>query len=313
MEIVNNIAIVVFANRKDFCLTKICISSIRYYYPDVEIFIVKDKLNGNFNTRRLCKAFNIGILDLGRKYYGWGAAKIHFILNKDIPRKRYLCLDSDIIFVGRFLDKLASMQEEFIVNPDWHDDPHHKDVVDLYIDITKIKKYYPDFNYPGYFFNTGQFVATPGIINEVYFSKAFDPLNYPYYKDSDTFPLVDQGVINAVLPIFGKRENLKIGTLGFMAWSVSFFNDSDNQRFEKFEDGEIPLLVHYAGDIRTHHLEKMKGVNLLKKFQQMYLLKLSKTACLFDKLQDKICAIKFINLLLYKKNRIYIQVLKTLK
>jgi hypothetical protein len=74
----NEITIVVFANAKDFFLTKICIASIRYFYPDVEIFIVKDELNGKFYSRTLEKKFNTKELKLSKKYFGWGGQNFIF-------------------------------------------------------------------------------------------------------------------------------------------------------------------------------------------------------------------------------------------
>lgn len=34
----DSISVVIFANRRDFFLTKLCVASIRYYYPEIEIF-----------------------------------------------------------------------------------------------------------------------------------------------------------------------------------------------------------------------------------------------------------------------------------
>lgn len=301
-----SITIVVFANRKDFCLTKVCIASIRFYYPEVEILIVKDKLNGNFNTRRLCKATNVKVIKLSKRYYGWGAAKIHFILSQHIPKKRYLCLDSDIIFLGRVLDKIETLPEKFIVSPDWQIEPLKKEVTELYIDIEKVTKYYPTYSYPGFFFNTGQFVATPGIIPPSYFDAAFDAGRYPYYKNRDVFALVDQAVLNAVLPVYCKEVNIDLGKADFMQWSVTFFADLKHQSFEFFRDGKYPFLVHYAGDTRTHLLKKMKGAEILQTFHAQYFSKLSSVEQQIDTMQDRFASVSGLSKLLYKINRLKI-------
>ena len=297
-----NIAIVVFANRKDFFLTKICISSIRFYYPEVEILLVKDKINGDFYTAGLRNAFNVRLLKLGKKYYGWSAGKIHFLLQKNLPEKRYLCLDSDIIFIGRVLDKLRAEQGHFVLNAEMIQPPFSSEHLINYFDPEKVKTVYQDYEYPGFFFNAGQTIVTPGIINEVLLEKCFDPKIYPYYKNKDIFPTVDQSILNAVIPVLMKRKNLQVGKVIFMCWSVTFFAQSENNDVNRFLDGNTPLMVHYCGDVRIHKLDEMKGNNLLKFFREYYYLKLSPTENIFDRLQDKISASNKINGIMYRNN-----------
>ena len=55
------ISIVVFCNAKDYFLTKICVASIRHFYPDIEILLVKDELNGKFSTRILERNFKVKV------------------------------------------------------------------------------------------------------------------------------------------------------------------------------------------------------------------------------------------------------------
>jgi len=300
------IAVVVFANRKDFFLTKICVSSIRYFYPTVEIFLVKDKLNGDFNSRRLEKAFNVKLLDLGKNYYGWSAAKIHFLLNQTLPKKRYLCLDSDIIFVGKVIDKLQRQTGDFVLHATRTDPPFSRELIELYVDPEEVKVFYPDYEYPGYFFNAGQTLVTPGLLTEELLKFSFDPKIYPYYKNQETFRLVDQAVLNAVIPVLAKRENVSIDTLDYMEWSVSFFEKPERTTFQYFQNGTTEYLVHYAGDIRTTRLEKMKGADLLLSFRNNYQSRLSKFSRFLDSLQDNITSLSFFTSFLYKCNRVKI-------
>lgn len=306
-SITENIAVVVFTNRKDFFLSKICVASIRFYYPAVEIFLVKDKLNGDFNTHRLKLAFNVKVLDLGKKYYGWSAAKIFFLLQKNLPNRRYLCIDADIIFVGKVLDKIGKIGGDFVLNAYTINPPFSTEVTGLYIDPEKVKVFYPDYQYPGYFFNAGQTVVTPGLLEENLLEPSFDPHTYPYYKNKDTFGLVDQAVLNAALPVLARRKNVVINTLEYMQWSVSFFGDKDKFKFVDFKDGKNEYLVHYAGDTRVRQIEKMRGADLLQNFRDQYYTKLTPIGRLLDKLQDKITTLDFYNKFLYKKNRVLIE------
>jgi hypothetical protein len=308
----NDIAVVVFANRKDFFLTKLCVASIRYYYPDVEIFLVKDYLNGNFHTSRLCKAFNVKLIPLGKRYFGWSAAKIFFLLNDKLPRRRYLCLDSDIIFIGKVLDKLNRENGDFVLHPEVYPQPFSDTVKEVFLDPEKVAPYYKEYAYPGFFFNAGQTVVKPGILKRDIFLPAFNPDVYPYYKNPNVFPLVDQSILNIVVSIMHKRKEITLSTIPYMLWSVDFFAEKDNQQFKKFADGSHEFLVHYAGDVRTPEIEKMKGFDLLRFFREFYMARLSKAGQFADRQQDKLSKSRLTRMLYYK-NRIYIEIGKKLK
>ena len=285
-----NISIVVFGNRKDYFFTKICIASIRYFYPEVEIFMVKDLLNGYYSTKRLRRVYNVKLLKFDKKYFGWGASKIHFIMRKDMPHKRYLILDSDIIFLGRVLEQLAEKKADFVVAPEHLQPPFSQQQQHIYIDAEKVKKYFPDYEYPGFFFNTGQMIVTPGIIPEALMSPCFNISQYPYYKDWDTFKTVDQSILNSIIPVLMKRGRLTVDKISFMRWSVSYFDEAGEDNINKYLDGNTGLLLHYCGDVRTFDLHKMKGKNLLQFFKNQYLQQLSPFGRWVNSLQDSVCS-----------------------
>lgn len=131
------ISVVIFCNKKDFYLTRICVASIRYYYPSISIFILKDYLNGYFDSKELENAFNVSVLDLGIEKYGWAAAKIHFLLNRKLNWKKVLMLDSDIIFIGPFLENLVadSQGSDVSVSAYRFDNPYDPWVYKTYYDF----------------------------------------------------------------------------------------------------------------------------------------------------------------------------------
>jgi len=55
--------------------------------PDVEIYLVRSP-ERDFYTGRLRKAFNVKLINLEKKIFGWSAAKIFFLLNDKLPRKK---------------------------------------------------------------------------------------------------------------------------------------------------------------------------------------------------------------------------------
>jgi hypothetical protein len=302
-----DLTIVVFANRNDFFLTKLCIASIRFYYPDIEILLVKDKLNGNFNTRLLRKIFNVKLLDLGKRYYGWGAAKLHFLMSENLPGRRYLCLDSDIIFVGKVVERIQEITGQFVVNPYYSNPPFDKETFELYVDPDIAKKQFEEYEYPGYFFNSGQMVVTPGLVPQSFFDSIFQTGKYPYYTDRPRCP--DQTIFNIIIPVLKKKQNLEVGELFYMILSPQFFNNAENNSFEKFKDGKHPFMVHYAGDVRTNNLDKMRGNILLKELREEYRLKLSVFTKVLDSLQDQLSANKYINKIFYRKNWMWMKIL----
>ena len=304
----NRISVVVFANRKDFFFTKICIASIRYYYPDIEIFLVKDQLNGNFRTRKLRNVYNVKLLHLSKKYFGWSAAKLHFLLNKNIEAKRYLCLDSDIIFVGRVMEKLEEVEAQFIFNPHYLDPPFSDYMKQIFLDPHEIQRVFADYEYPGYFFNAGQTVVVPGLITPDLLSSCFDCERYPYYKNQDIFRTVDQSILNAVIPVLKNRKKIEVAELEYMKLSIDFFSGEVNNDFDKIKEGKNAFMVHYAGEFRDRNLSKMRGEQILGGFRNLYYTNLSNFERWLDKVQDIYNSNKLISFLLLKSNRLWIEI-----
>lgn len=310
----NDIAVVVFCNKKDFALTKLCVASIRYYYPEADIFLVKDHLNGDFNTARLRKAFNVQLIRLEKRYFGWSAAKIFFLLNEKLPRRRYLCLDSDIIFVGNLLHRLNELPGDFMLHPEIYPQPFSDTVKRIFLDPEKVVSQYKEYSYPGFFFNAGQTVVTPGVLGRDIFLPAFNPDRYPYYRDRELFPMVDQSILNIVIPIKMQQQAISVSTISYMLWSGDFFKEPANNDMTNFKDGaSTPYLVHYAGDVRTHRIEEMKGYPVLQFFRDFYYRRLSKLAIRLDKWQDALAEKKRLIQLFYRKNRILIELINRVK
>lgn len=308
MNTPNNIPIVVFANRKDFFLTKICVASIRYFYPDIDIYLVKDYLNGPFNTNILSKTFNVKVVDLGKKYFGWSAAKLHFLISDKLPIGKYLTLDSDIIFTGRVLECIAD-EGDFVVSKEVYE---LTDIVKgIFLDPDKVENIFSSYTYPGYFFNAGQMVVTLGKIKAAHLAAVFDPNNYPYYLKTKPYelPLVDQGILNAVLPTLAAQNIIELGAVTYMKGSKEYFSESTNNDSSILNQvDKFPFLIHYAGDLRVSDISKMKGANLLSFFQNYYRNKLSVSYKHFDVLQDSLHSINKISKIYYYLNRSLIEV-----
>lgn len=305
---INNLTIVIFANSKDYFFTKILVSSIRYYYPDIPIELVKDSLNGSFNSKTLEKKFNVKEIKLSKKYFGWSAAKLHFLIELEID-KQYLCLDSDIIFVGKVLEKFKNSKADFIVSPEYFELTDN--VKSVFVDPVKAKEYYPDYEFPGFFFNGGQTIVNPSKIKLSFFENIFNPEKYPYYINYEDFRYVDQSILNALLPSLHNSKTIKLQAIEFMQPSHSYFKETAKNDFLQLDSNEN-YLVHYAGDERNYSFNEMKGIEKLVFFRTKYESKLNKTEIVLSRMQDFCNNISIFTKMRLKKNRVLIEISKYL-
>ncbi|TDH23302.1 hypothetical protein EXU57_17675 [Segetibacter sp. 3557_3] len=301
----NDISVILFANSKDFFLTKICVASIRFYSPDVKIYLVKDRLNGDFRTRYFEKAWNVQIIEFPNRYLGWGAGKVHILNYDKLPNERYLILDSDIIFIGDVIGRLKEKSSDFIVHGERYPEPFTDQVKETFIDPEAVLSVYPEYEYPGYFFNTGQFVARLNVISDDLITPGFNPHTYSYFLHRHLFRLPDQALLNTILPTAAKRKEITLDEMEFMLWSGDFFTKPENNNPELFKSGDkYPYLVHYAGDVRITDLEKMKGNKVLQFFKDLYEKKLSPSQRAFSRAQDSLYSSDLLRRLIFIKNRV---------
>ena len=267
---VNDLTVVVCCNRKDVFLARICIASIRYYYPDIDIELVKDPGNGTFNTHELEKYFGVHVVDLGIPKLGWGASKIHYLAK--VPEgKKILLIDADIVFISPFLERLKEVisSHDWVVNYEVVQDPCDAFIAETYYDFFKIIEAYPKFTYPGFVFNTGQLFITGGPVSREQLEPFFDFDHYPFWKQRKLFPMVDQSMLNILLPILSSENKLKVGTERFMLWGMSdaVMNLSLKAIQEKkLTDG----LIHWAGCMRIPCVRKMSRGDILLFFESYY-------------------------------------------
>ncbi|MDQ6845425.1 MAG: putative nucleotide-diphospho-sugar transferase [Bacteroidota bacterium] len=263
--------IIIFCHKKDFFLAQILVASIRYFYPTVEIYLCKDLLNGNFHTNEMENFWKVKILDLVITKFGWSAAKMHFYLSDKLKGKKALLLDADIVFTGRVLDRLIplAMKNDVIVSDEYHDGNEGEWLKKQYYDIDIVQRMHPDFRLPGYYFNCGQLVARSQLftINEV--KDVFDPNNFPFWLNRRDFPLVDQGVLNYLLPYKAQKNEIKIAKDKYYIWI-----DTDAARQMDLNDiieGEKnPYMIHWAGNERIPFVYGMIRGDILVYFQKLY-------------------------------------------
>ena len=271
----SNFCIIIFCHKKDFFLAEILVASIRYYYPTIEIFLCKDLLNGDFQTREMEINWDVNILNLGITHFGWSAAKMHFYLSDKLKGKKALLLDADIVFTGRVLDRLIplALENDVVVSPEYHQGNEGEWLKKQFYDIDIVQQMHPDFSLPGYYFNCGQLIARSELFTADEVKGVFDKNIFPYWTNRKDFPLVDQGVLNYLLPYKEQKNELKIAKDEYYIWI-----DTDRARHMNFKgilDGDkYPYMIHWAGNERIPFINGMFRGDILVYFQKLYYTKI---------------------------------------
>jgi lipopolysaccharide biosynthesis glycosyltransferase len=210
--------------------------------------LLKDPSQGAFETSELQAAWQVEVVAEPQETNGWWT-KLHAFF---LPgRRRILLLDSDIIFLGPVLEKLA-MQEEDIVGHwgRWKPLPEEEKIryaKDGYFALPALRKAYPDFVAPDYYFNAGQFLLTSGILQHEDFAPLWtegEPkaLRYPHI-----FTCYDQGLLNFLLAEKKRQQLCTVGFCDFVKWRQSKHLQDLSLESIRRKEG-YPFLFHSAGD-----------------------------------------------------------------
>jgi lipopolysaccharide biosynthesis glycosyltransferase len=259
--------IYIATHKDDLRLTRICIASIRYWYPEIPIYLIKDYFNGDFCTKELEHIWNVKVFQTERKYYGWGLSKLEPLFIKE--PSRVLILDSDIVFIGKLIDWLETFEEDFVVQLETQ--PPEK-VDGLYFSLNKMKIFDPAFNYLNYTFNTGQIVGTTGILERTDFNSLINwDTNPPSLKYPQIFKNGDQGILNYIVMKKSSSAELSVQRVPFMKWGADEINQFDLEQIKY--NSPYPFLIHWAG-LKKPRLGDMIRSDILKFFEDIYYSKI---------------------------------------
>jgi hypothetical protein len=257
--------IYVIGQRHDLRYARACVASIRRWYPDVRISLVKDESRGPYDTTELERAWEVDVVESERRRFGWGWAKLVPLLDGP-PGERCLILDCDVVFVGRVIELLETSDADFVVQ----DRGEYERFAHVsFIDPEAMRRFDPDYDFPGYTFNTGIFVATCGLLDDGDFEPLIEYGDVVVEKHKDVFTYgADQSVLNYLLTKKAQLGELTLDRLPIMLWGRRL------PRRIKYAprlgaSSPYPYVVHWAGKKRKL-LWLQKNGRLLRHFEAAY-------------------------------------------
>lgn len=153
-------------------------------------------------------------------------------------------LDSDIVFTGRVIDRLERFDEDFVVDGNACP-PHAVEVA--YFDRALLAEADPDFEFPGYTFSGGQYVANTGSLTRADFEPFVEFSDPPRVTRPDIFKAGEQGVLNYVLMKKLARGEITLHRERFMQWA-SMLPEGAIDLALLASDSPYDFVVHWAGN-----------------------------------------------------------------
>lgn len=251
---------------RDARLTRICLASIRYFYPNVPIKILAGDILQPGLAEELQRYWGIGVADLPVGDYGWGFVKLEPLFGP--PGQRFMVCDVDTAFTGRVLGPRAASAAPFFVDNEHLPDADFKR---LYYNWDVLGEIDPDAQSARKAFNVGQWFGTAGLVQRDEFDPWLEWTLPRRLRRPDVFMGGDQGVMNYVVLKKEALEGLEIDRDLLMRWPA---NGMDDLTAAKVQSGEAPaLVIHWAG-MKATLLRNMVGGDLLQFFEDYYYTKL---------------------------------------
>ncbi len=234
-----------------------CISSIRRFYPDAEIHILKDCFRGDFSTKGVEHAFGAKVIALGRNFGGGGWIKLLPALRDNkLTAISYpvLILDADTVITGMLWEAANSSLGSVVVSPDgWlsrEDEDYFDYISRTYVNLGELGIPETDIaslkNFP--WFNSGHYLIREPFLSCEFAEQYIDWSSSPVKKRFPKLhPLTDQSVLNHYLFV---NRNITVGVVDFAEWAA--FKEL-SRAYSKGQTADLnsnKCVLHYAGTAR---------------------------------------------------------------
>lgn len=259
--------IYVAASAHDGRQTRICVASIRHFYPQAVVKLLPGGTLERGLREELARYWNVGIAGIAVGNWGWGFVKLEPLFGS--ADERFLVLDSDTAIVGDVLATWRESTADFLVDDELQSEA---DTHRLYYDWRKVALVDPGARPPQFVFNTGQCFCTAGVLRREDFGLLIDwSVLPPQLRNPDLFTPSDQGVLNYVINQKAMLEGLTVDRRKIMRWPLHGMEGISDRTI--VEGNAPPVIVHWAG-LKAPRLGLLPGADVLRFFEQSYYAKL---------------------------------------
>jgi hypothetical protein len=257
--------IIVAACKEDMHLLLICIASIRYYYPNIQISLIKDLSKGTFDSREVQIRFDVSLYDTPYSLGGWGFIKLVPLI--ELENERIMILDADTVFLGNVLDSLQEYHQDVVVAGYMQHQPEA--VKQSYFDLNLMAHFDSNFKFNGHVFNTGQILYETQYFSQQDFENCGVVFNQDHIQSSrtDLFGFSEQGIVNYVVSKKSQQKEISVYDADFMIWPPICELDI---KTEELKNGEnYPKVMHWAGP-KDLIIQLLPFTHVLAFFQDKY-------------------------------------------
>jgi hypothetical protein len=255
------------ASASDARYTRICVASVRYFYPEIPIRLLVGGTLQRGLAAELQRYWNVGIADLPTYGdYGWGFVKLEALFGPS--GEKFLVLDSDTVLAGPVLSLWHEDGAPFLVDDEKQSDDDKKR---LYYDWEKVLQIDPGARRPEFAFNTGQWFGTAGVLTRDDFAPRLAWTMPRSTAPPGYFVNGEQGILNYILNRKVAMEGLRVQRARIMRWPGHSMEGLNAESITKRT--APPLVIHWAGMKKTA-LRHMAGNDILLFFEKFYYTRL---------------------------------------
>lgn len=273
--------IYVTACKYDGRFTRICVASIRSFYPYVPIRILAGGQLEAGLINELEQRWEAQLSDHPKRDWGWGFIKLEPLFGR--PGERFLVLDSDTAFTGPVLSTWLTCKAPFLVDDEQQSEA---DTHRLYYNWRKVAAVDPAARPPKFVFNSGQWFGTAGVLKRSDFEPFIDwSCMPPRLRFPNLFMPGDQGILNYILNQKAQLDGLQVERRPIMRWPGHGMRDINAVTVAS--RSAPARIVHWAG-FKGPRLASLPGSDVLRLFEKAYYAKLP-----MGQLRRQVAAIRY--------------------
>ena len=251
---------------RDARFTRICVASIRRFYPEIPIRLLVGEGHQRWLESELRNYWGAETVDLPGGDYGWGFVKLEALFRP--PGERFLMVDPDTVLTGPVLDVWSNSGVAFLVDDEKQTEANAKH---FYYDWDRIREIDPNTRPPQFVFNSGQWIGSSGVLTRDDFAPWVEwtkprRLRYPEYF----FP-GEQGVLNYVINQKVMLDGITVERRKILCYPPFSMEGLDAETI-KNTTGPTRI-IHWSG-IKKMRQRNMIGADVLAYFEDLYFRRL---------------------------------------